>query len=66
MADNVDLFCVALKERRQGKGCSHLVHGHHEGAEIKSSLHIPFGGHQFFSLPTVAIGGGLFIELFEI
>jgi hypothetical protein len=45
VTDNVYLFCVALKERRQGKGCSHLVHGHHEGAEIKSSLHIPFGGY---------------------
>ena len=43
--DNVDLFGFALKERQQGMVRSYFGQGHHKGAEIKSSLHISYGGY---------------------
>ena len=44
VVDNVDLFRVALKERRQGVVRLEIGHGYLKGAEIRSSLHIPYGG----------------------
>jgi len=46
VVDNINLFSVALinKDNKLGTG-SELGYGLHEGAEIKSSLHIPFGGY---------------------
>ena len=45
VVDNVDYFSVALinKDNKLGTG-SELGYGHHKGAEIRSSLHIPYGG----------------------
>ena len=43
VVDNVDLFRVVHKERRQGMVRLKLGHGYLKGAEIRSSLHIPYG-----------------------
>lgn len=44
VVDNIDLFRFAIKERRQGMVRLELGHGHLKGAEIRSSLHISYGG----------------------
>ena len=46
VVDNIHLFIVALinKDNKLGTG-SELGYGHHKGAEIRSSLHIPYGGY---------------------